>query len=186
MNSGKNTTRRFVSATLGALCVVSLAAGLSGCEPSKDQTKIVVGKVDTAELLHDDPAYQSLSIEYLKENTDLRSKFVEKMRAAGEDPTGRNSVQSSYQAAQKQLDGKWMNRTQEFLQSRHASIRDSAQKVAETKDIDIVIIDSKSYATTEWGGVDITKDLALSLSQGGDEQPAADATATASPEKKES
>lgn len=178
MNRGKNNCRR---AALGVLCIASLALGLTGCEPSKDQSKIVVGKVDTAELLHDDPAYQSLSIDYLKENTDLRGKFLEKMKAVGEDPAARNNVQSNYQAAQQQLDGKWMAKTQDFLQSRHTSIRDTAQKVAESKNIDIVIIDSKAYPTTEWGGVDITKDLSLSLSQGG-EQPAA----TASPEKKES
>lgn len=183
MISGKNNIRgrQLLPAALGAFCVATLSLGLSGCEPSKDQSKIVVGKVDTAELLHDDPAYQALSIDYMKENTDLRGKFLEKMKAVGDDPTARNNVQSNYQGAQKQLDGKWMNKTQEFLQSRHASIRDTAQKVAETKDIDIVIIDSKAYPTTEWGGVDITKDLSLSLSQGG-EPPAA----TATPEKKES
>ena len=65
------------------------------------------------------------------------------------------------------MDKKWMDRTQTYLESRHSSIRDIAQQVAEKKDIDIVIIDSpQAYPTTEWGGVDITKDLALALSRG--------------------
>jgi Skp family chaperone for outer membrane proteins len=163
-----------------AACALTLAAGLSGCQPAESANSLVVGKVDTAELLHDDPQYQSLSIEYMKENTDLRGKFVEKMRAAGEDQEAKGKVQGAYKGEQQKLDAKWMGKTQEFLESRHSSIRDTAQTVAEHKNIDIVIIDSQVYPTTEWGGVDITKDLALSLSQGGG-APAA----SPSPGKKE-
>lgn len=160
----------------GALCALALLAGFSGCQPATSNSKLTIGKVDTAELLHDDPQYQSLSIEYMKENTDLRGKFMEKMRAAGEDQTAKRGVQEAYTGAQRTLDAKWMGKTQEFLESRHSSIRDTAEKVAQSKDIDMVIIDSEVYPTTEWGGVDITKDLALSLSQGGTVKPAASAT----------
>lgn len=159
------------------LCAVGLAAGLAGCQASnKPAGRLTVGKVDTAELLHDDPDYQNLSIEYMKENTDLRAKFVEKMKGVGEDPESRKGVQQQYVDAQGKMDKKWMDRTQTYLESRHSSIRDIAQQVAEKKDIDIVIIDSpQAYPTTEWGGVDITKDLALALSQG-EGKPAASST----------
>ena len=163
------------------VCSLALALILVGCQPSKPRNQLMVGKVDTAVLLHDDPDYQSLSIEYLKENTDLRGKFVEKMRGAGDEPSARNKVQAEYGEEQKKLDVKWMTKTQDFLESRHTHIRDAAQKISEHKGIDIVIIDSKAYPTTEWGGVDITKDLSLSLSQ---EDPEASSSAT--PEKKES
>lgn len=160
-----------------ALCGLGLVGLLGGCQPSKSAQRLVVGKVDTAELLHDDPQYQSLSIEYMKENTDLRSKFVEKMRAAGEENAARQSVQKSYQDEQKKLDKKWMDKTQSFLESSHSTIRESAQKIAQSKEIDIVIVDSKVYPTTEWGGVDITKDLSLALTQSGG-QPATTASPT--------
>jgi hypothetical protein len=162
------------------LCALALVLSLCGCQPSRPGNRLTVGKIDTAELLHDDPSYQTLSIDYMKENTDLRSKFVDKMKAAGDDPMARQGVQKAYQGEQQKLDKKWMDKTQKFLESTHTHIRDAAQEIAKSKDIDIVIIDSKVYPTTEWGGVDITKDLSLSLTQG-TAQPAT----SASPAKKE-
>lgn len=172
--------RSLKAVAVTGLCALGLAVTMAGCEPSKSSDRLTVGKVDTAELLHDDPDYQNLSIQYMKENTDLRAKFVDRMKGAGEDPTARDSVQKEYVQAQGAMDKKWMEKTQTYLESRHSSIRDMAQEVAEKKDIDIVIIDSpQAYPTTEWGGVDITKDLALAMSQGGG-KPAS----TASPAKK--
>lgn len=165
--------RRQLASALAALC---LAANLVGCQPSRGD-KLTVGKVDTAELLQDDPDYQSLSIDYVKENTALRDKFVEQMQTTPGD-SGKKEVQKKYQEAQKGLDAKWMGKTQKFLESRHTEIRDVAKSIAEAKEIDIVIIDSKAYPTTEWGGVEITRDLQLALSQGGG-KPAA----TSSPGK---
>jgi Skp family chaperone for outer membrane proteins len=165
------------------LCAMALAAGLCGCQLSKSGSKLTVGKVDTAELLHDNPDYQNLSIEYMKENTDLKSKFVDKMKKAGDDQMARNEVQKAYQGEQQKLDKKWMDITQKFLESTHVNIRETAQQIAQSKEIDIVIIDSRVYPTTEWGGVDITKDLSLALTQSaGSPRPAA----SASPAKKES
>ncbi len=160
--------------TASALAALCLTVSLVGCQPPKGD-KLTVGKVDTAELLQDDPDYQSLSIDYVKENTALRDKFIEQMKQAPNDD-GKKGVQGKYQEAQKTLDAKWMGKTQKFLETRHTEIRDLAKSVAEAKDIDIVIIDSKVYPTTEWGGVEITRDLQLSMSQG---KPAA----TSSPEK---
>lgn len=172
--------RSLKAVAVTALCALGLAATLAGCQPSKPAGRLTVGKVDTAELLHDDPDYQNLSIEYMKENTDLRAKFVERMKGAGEDSGARDTVQKAYVKAQGDMDKKWMEKTQTYLESRHSSIRDMAQDVAEKKDIDIVIIDSpQAYPTVEWGGVDITKDLALAMSQG-EGKPAA----SASPGKK--
>lgn len=161
-----------------ALIALLLGAGLVGCQPVKE-SQLTVGKVDTAELLQDDVDYKSLSIDYVRENTDLRAKFEQQLKSAGDD-SAKREVQKKYQASQKELDAKWMGKTQQFLEARHTAIRDIAETIAKSKDIDIVIIDSKVYPTTEWGGVDITRDLQLALSQGGD-KPAA----TSSPAKQE-
>ena len=155
--------QRRIAWTLAALC---LSVALVGCQPTKND-KLTVGKIDTAELLQDDPDYQSLSIDYVKENTAMRDKFVEQMKGAPDDAS-KKGVQEKYQEAQKVLDTKWMGKTQQFLESRHTEIRDIAQTIAKSKDIDIVIIDSKAYPTTEWGGVELTRDLQLALSQSGD------------------
>ena len=56
---------------------------LSGCEP-QGSGKIAVGKVDTAQLLQDDPDYQSMSVAYLREQTDLGKEYVDKMKAANQ------------------------------------------------------------------------------------------------------
>ena len=157
-----------------ALIALLLSAGLVGCQPAKN-AQLTVGKVDTAELLQDDPAYKALSLDYVKENTELRSKFETQVKAAADD-AGKQKVQLSYQQSQKELDAKWMGRTQKFLESRHSAIREIAKTIAEAKAIDIVIIDSKVYPTTEWGGVEITRDLQLALSQGGGDKPAATST----------
>ncbi len=156
-------TTRILAQVLGLGLLVGLT--VIGCEPAKS-SGIVVGKVDTATLLQDDPDYQSLSIEYMRENTDMRKKYVDKIKAVS-DEQSKAKVQKEYEDMQRKLDGKWMERTQGYLQSRHSHIRDVAEKISKQKNIDIVIIDSRVYATVEYGGVDITKDMQLALSQEG-------------------
>lgn len=165
---------------IGGLCALALVTGtLTGCQnqTARSDRKLTVGKVDTGVLLRDDPEYQNLSIEYMKENTALRGKFMEQGKSLGQgNSEAKNELQKKYMGEQKALDDKWMNKTQGFLESRHSSIRDSAQKIAESKDIDMVIIDSREYPTTEWGGVDITPDLSLAMTQGGGAKPAPSGT----------
>lgn len=156
-------TRRILAQVLGLGLLVGLT--VIGCEPANN-SGLVVGKVDTAVLLQDDPDYQSLSIEYMRENTDMRKKYVDKMKAA-EGQQSKAKIQSEYEGMQKTLDVKWMGKTQGYLESRHSHIRDVAEKISKQKNIDIVVIDSRVYATVEYGGVDITKDMQLALSQEG-------------------
>lgn len=148
------------------LVALLLVLGVSGCQPSKDSGTFKVGRVDTAVLLRDDPKYQSLSIDYMKENMALRQKYVEKAKAAGGGDAAREELAKVYQREQKALDDKWMGKTQDFLESTHSSIRQTAERIAKDKDIDVVLIDSREYPTVEWGGVDITPDFALSKTQG--------------------
>ena len=48
------------------------------------------------------------------------------------------------------------------------NIKITAADIAKRKKIDMVIIDSEMYPTVEWGGVDMTKDMALAISTSSD------------------
>ena len=159
--------------TLGVACSLFL----TGCEPAGGD-KVSVGKVDTAMLLQDDPEYQSISIEYLKEQTDLRGKYIKMVREA-QTKEGREKVLIEQKKASIAFNEKWSKTTKGFLESRHNDIAKHAETIAKRKKIDMVIVDSREYATVEWGGVDMTKDVSLLMSQAGskpssDKSPAAE------------
>jgi Skp family chaperone for outer membrane proteins len=148
---------------------------LTGCEP-QGSNRIAVGKVDTAQLLQDDPDYQSMSVTYLREQTDVRKEFVDQMKAAGKDEAKIKALQEKYAGVSQEFDEKWKKKTEEFLNTRHDSIQATAAEIAKRKKIDIVLIDSAMYPTVEWGGVDMTKDMALAMSDGSQHKPKATGT----------
>lgn len=145
---------------------LALLSGLlmAGCQPAN--STLTVGRVDTAELLKEDPDYQSMSIEYIKAQTDIRKELVEKLRDAGDNKQKIKSLQDEYMNKQKEFEKKWESKTDDFIQKRHAAIRTTAESIAKRKKIDLVLIDSKMYPTVEWGGVDMTKDMSLAMSSG--------------------
>ena len=162
--------------TLAGLSVaLGCALFLTGCQP-EGNGKIAVGKVDTAQLLQDDPDYQSMSVTYLREQTDVRKEYVDQMKAAGKDEAKIKALQDKYGKVSDEFDLKWKKKTEEFLNTRHDSIQATAADIAKRKNIDIVIIDSAMYPTVEWGGVDMTKDMALAMSDGSQQQPKATGT----------
>lgn len=136
-----------------------------GCEPQASN-QMTVGKVDTAALLQDDADYQSMSIEYIKQQTDIRRDLVEKMRAAGDDQAKIKKLQQEFVKKQKDFDEVWKKKTDDFLAKRHDAISNTAATIAKRKKIDLVLIDSKMYPTVEWGGADMTKDMSLAMSAG--------------------
>lgn len=158
---------------------LALLSGLlaAGCEPS-DSKAIMVGKVDTAALLQEDPDYQSMSIEYIKQQTDIRRSLVEKMRDAGEDKKKIQALQEEYMKKQEAFDAEWKTKTEKFLEKRHDTIRETAASIAKRKKIDLVLIDSQMYPTVEYGGADMTKDMALAMSSGSQSAPAPSASPT--------
>jgi Skp family chaperone for outer membrane proteins len=171
MKNRMNLSKVLSIAVLGGLLFV-------GCQPAQSP-KISVGKVDTAALLQDDPDYQSLSIRYIKEQTDIRKAFVDKLKAAGDSKDQVAKLQEEYMKAQIEFDEKWKKDTEDFLKSRHESIKATASEIAKRKKIDMVVIDSKKYPTVEWGGVDMTKDMALAMSS--EDRPAASPSSSPSP-----
>ena len=163
--------QRLACLALGLGCTLFLSA----CEP-QGEGRLAVGKVDTATLLQEDPDYQSMSVEYLRDQTDMRKAFVEEMKAAGQDETKTKALQEKYSKTSQEFDAKWKKKTEDFLKTRHDSIQAIAGDIAKRKNIDIVLIDSKMYPTVEWGGVDMTKDMALAMSDGSQHQPKATST----------
>ena len=162
--------------TFAKLASIALVGGLllTGCQPGNQ--KISVGKVDTAELLKDDPSYQSLSIDYQKNQIDIRKEFVEKVQAAGEDRARLAALREEYMTRQKAFDDEWKTKTEDFLKAREESLHSTAEEIAKRKKIDMVVIDSEMYPTVEWGGVDMTKDMSLALSSGGGAKPSSTST----------
>lgn len=160
--------------TFAKFAGLALVSGLLlvGCQPAEQ--RIAVGKVDTAELLKDDPSYQSLSIDYQKSQIDIRKEFVEKVQAAGKDKEKMTALRSQYLERQKTFDDQWKQKTEDFLKARQESLQATAEDIAKRKNIDMVVIDSEMYPTVEWGGVDMTKDMALALSTS--DKPAGTAT----------
>lgn len=167
MKSGRRTMTSI-------LLALAAAGALFGCQPA--QQRINVGKVDTALLLADDPDYQSMSVDYLREQTDLRQKFVEKLKQAGRDESKLRSLQEEQLKVQQEFNGKWQKKTDDFIKTRNDSIRATAEEIAKQKNLDLVIIDSEKYPTVEWGGVDMTKDMALAMSGGSQQVPATTGT----------
>lgn len=147
----------------------------AGCE-SGGVGKIAVGKVDTAALLQEDTDYQSMSVDYLRDQTDLRQSFVEKLKATDKSEGQVKALQEEYMKAQQGFNDKWKQKTEDFLKTRHDAIQGTAGDIAKRKNIDLVLIDSEMYPTVEWGGVDMTQDMKLALSEGSQHQPKATAT----------
>lgn len=163
------------SLTKGCLALaLGCSLFLTGCQPANGG-KISVGTVDTATLLQDDAEYQSISISYLKEQTDLRGKYIQMLRDAGDSDDAKAKVYKAQQKASVEFNDKWSKTTKDFLESRHSNIAKHAESIAKRKKIDMVIVDSREYTTVEWGGVDMTKDVALLMSQKGS-QPSAGET----------
>lgn len=153
---------RFVQTTV-AILVLAVGLACAGCGK---QRKLVVGRIDTAVILHSDPDYQTLAIQYFKQQTTLRRKFIDELRKAKSDKALQELARHHYQMAEKGLDEKWVRKTRKFLVTRHSAIKASVAQICKAKKIDMVLIDSKFYPTVEWGAVDITPDVQLKLEGG--------------------
>lgn len=171
-----------VSARLAFIAVGAVVASV-GCQPAANQgtsstnsssaassgqsVKLVAGKLDTATILQSDPDYMTLAQDYLREQTELRAKTGKEAQKLGGDRAALEGLQKKYMGEQKELDKKWMGKTQEFLTARHSKMKTIVEGICQDKKMDIVVIDSKQYPTVEWGGFDITQDVLLKTQGGG-------------------
>lgn len=140
--------------------LVVLGGALAGCE--QPGQKLVVGRVDTAVIIQNDPEYSSQSIDYLREQTEVKQAFIEGIQKAGSD-SAKEAARKKYEEAQKQLNEKWSTRTREFLKARHEAINTAVEEISQAKNIDMVLLDSQYYPTVEWGAIDITQDVQLKM-----------------------
>jgi len=162
------------------ILMLALAAGLlaGGCEVAKPgggandkPDKLVVGKVDSAIVLQSDPDYMPMAQQYLREQTELRSKTYKQAMKLKNNKPALQELQTQFMKAQKDLTGTWQKKTSDFLTTRNSKMRQMVEDICKDKHIDMVLIDSKEYATVEWGAVDITPDVLLKTSGGGAAQP---------------
>lgn len=157
------------AATLMCGCQNGASTGSTSSSSSSagKPTKLVAGRVDTAVILQSDPDYMTMAQDYLREQTDLRAKTAKKAESLKGDQAGMQELQKTYMTSQKELDKKWNGKTQEFLTTRNTKMQSIVQGICKDKGIDIVLIDSKQYATVEFGAVDITQDVLLKTQGGG-------------------
>ena len=58
-----------------------------------------------------------------------------------------------------ELNNKWSQKTRDYVSKKLDSIKDVCAKVAEKKQLDLVLIDSADAPSVEYGGVDISGDI---------------------------
>lgn len=161
--------RRALRLLLSALAV---GAALASCTSRHAGPRLTVGTVDTARVLHTHPRYEEEARQYLKERVaslqqafrDLPPGAVKLDRESGLarlEPQARERILQ----AERDVNRRWMERTQEFLQAGHAAIRRAAEEICREKGIDMVLVDSRFYPTVEYGAVDITDDILSRLSR---------------------
>lgn len=160
---------------LGTLALVGCQEQKPGSSPS---SKLVTAKLDTLPILQSDPEYQILAKDYAKENLELSK------RIKGEIDSGKlaeRDAPQKYMVAQEKLNKKWMAATNDFIQTRHGTMRDIVKQMCEEKGIDIVLIDSKAYPTVEYGALDITQDVLMKIHGGMGSPPMTGGTPNATP-----
>ena len=155
---------------LSSLALLSVVV-CCGCEvaTNKDEgkpKKLIVGRVDSAVILQSDPEYMTLAQQYLREQTDLRGTFMKRAKDAGDNREALDKLKGEFAVQQKEVNKKWMGKTNEFLTTRHSRMQSIVGQICTDKGIDIVLIDSKQYPTVEYGAVDITQDVLLKTSGG--------------------
>ncbi|MEW6278193.1 MAG: hypothetical protein AB1758_06195 [Candidatus Eremiobacterota bacterium] len=146
-----------LAAAGAALC---LLGGAAGCGKQKAMT---IGTVDTVALVQSDPDYQKMAVDYLKERASVQEKTQKLVRTAPQSEATRKTIEN----LNKELDKKWFEKTQKFLDARFQGIQGAAEAICKEKDIDLVLVDTSNYPTVEYGAVNITQDVELKLQQGG-------------------
>lgn len=132
----------------------------SGAAGGGANGKFVAAQLDTLPLLQADPEYQKMSQSYVKENLALSKRLSEQVKR-GE--ITQEEAAPLYLKEQQKLNQKWMNATNNFIQTRHGKMRQVVKQMCEEKGIDIVLIHSKAYPTVAYGALDITQDVGMKI-----------------------
>jgi hypothetical protein len=136
---------------------------LAGCDApaSRKPLTLVTGLIDTNTIFDSDPEYAALSKQYITERVAMGKNYVK--ATTGKKADGVAELQMVYNDRQKELDKKWMDKTNDFVKSRRAKLEEATGAICRDKGIDMVIVDSTRYRTVEFGGIDITQDVMAKL-----------------------
>lgn len=137
----------------------SVALGTVGCE----QRALVTATVNTTKLLQYDDEYQRLSQEYFKARVEMANKLREKLKETG-GVIKDQAVFDKYTKAEADLNAEWLKITREYTEKKMAVIRNSCEKMRETKGIDLFVLDSAEQPSVEYGAVDVTSDIMVDMS----------------------
>jgi Skp family chaperone for outer membrane proteins len=122
--------------------------------------KMIAAKLDTLPILQQHPEYQKLAEQYTKDNLELRKEIGQAVNA-GKIPE--QEAAKVYLERQDQLNKKWMDTSNKFIQERHETLRKAVAELCQEKGIDMVVVDSKVFHTVQYGAIDITQDVMWKL-----------------------
>ena len=148
-----------MTAGLGRVVFTGMVLLLSGCAnaPGSTPATLVTGKVDSSAVFDADPEYAALSKQYITERVAMSKAYVTADK--GKDAAATARLQTEFSERQKELDKKWLGKTNDFVKARRSKLEEAAGAICRDKGIDLVVVDGPRYRTVEWGGVDITQDL---------------------------
>lgn len=155
---------------LAAACLPAVCC-LSGCDKS-DQV-LHTGSVNSTVILQRDSKYQELSKEYLRERLTAAEEVQKLVKQYSKNGVLENKeVYKKLLKIQEDVEGKWQKKTGEYIDNKMLSMRESCEKIAAEKKLDLVVIDSGDVPTVEYGAHDITENVLASMSQSAAPAPA--------------
>ena len=144
-----------------ALACVGLALAGCGVPGATRAHPLITGKVDTKAVFDADPDYPALSKQYISERVAMSQEYVK--ATTGKNPAAISQLQAKYGGRQKEMDKKWMDKTNNFVKGRRSKLEEAAGAICKDKGIDLVLIDVPGFRSVEFGGIDITQDLMSKL-----------------------
>lgn len=145
-----------------ALTALSIAVG--GCVSGAQQLKptLRVGIVNLDRILPELPKYRHFSDQYLQERESL-------LKDMGKDPA---QMQKFLGDERKKLEieqsiQKWDNTRRRFLGEVSDVVRTAAERVAQEKRLDIVLVNAPWFPVSQRMAVDITTDVIYALRETG-------------------
>lgn len=130
-------------------------SALAGC----DSRKLATGTIDSELLLRQDSQYQHIAQQYYNERQALSVQLLKETGGTIKD----QATYEKYAKLENDLNEKWLSKTREFTECKIAEVQSSCKSVCASKNIDIVLINSDSFPTVEYGAVDITGDILAAM-----------------------
>lgn len=129
-----------------------------GCGEKSDGGKLRVGVLDTTRILTEMPKYKDLQSNLAREQSEFQSRLPQPGAQLSED---------EIKQLQKEADKKrseFQKRVNQTIQTAIKDIRDLTTKVAQEKNLDIVVVNTPYNQSVHYhSGQDVTVDVILKL-----------------------